>query len=224
MILGDGLRPADGAASAEWIGEALRGPDGTVGGLVPDRYPAILRVHAPEPALEEWWAEYRALYELVASIGERHTSTPDRAWFGVWEGHGFDNTTTHIAWWDPPPDEGARRARLAEQARLREEDQRRNAAIRAALAELPRFDRPNRTYFLLEGPVAGVSRLHDPGLRDWRNPDLFWPDDRRWFVATDVDFWSLYIGGEDDFLAEVAASVPTPSESVPPDRLLEIED
>ena len=58
----------------------------------------------------------------------------------------------------------------------------------------------------------------------FRNPDLFWPDDRRWFVATDVDFWSVYVGGDDDLVAELAGAVPTECELVDLDRPLPIED
>ena len=87
------------------------------------------------------------------------------------------------------------------------------------------FDRPHRAYYLLEGPVAAVTELRDPGSGgNWRNPDLFWPDDRRWFVATDVDFWSLYVGGDGTFITELARSVPTHSEPVALDHHLEIED
>ena len=53
---------------------------------------------------------------------------------------------------------------------------------------------------------------------------MFWPDDRRWFVAADVDFWSLYIGGSSSFVSEIAESVPTPSAPVDLDVPLEIED
>ena len=42
--------------------------------------------------------------------------------------------------------------------------------------------------------------------------------------ATDVDFWSLYIGGDNDFIAQLAGGVPTPTEIVTLDRPLEIED
>ena len=80
-------------------------------------------------------------------------------------------------------------------------------------------------FYLLTGPVSAVTQLrYPPPTNEWRNPDLFWPDDRRWFVATDVDFWSLYIGGDDDFIAALASNVPTPSEIVGFDRPLEIED
>jgi hypothetical protein len=76
----------------------------------------------------------------------------------------------------------------------------------------------------LTGPVRAVTELHHPDAPDWRNPDLFWPDDRRWFVATDVDFWSLYVRGSSSLISEIAESVPTPSASVELDVPLEIED
>jgi len=97
-------------------------------------------------------------------------------------------------------------------------------AIDAELSQVPRFDLPDRSYYLLAGPVSAVTHVRDPGSAgDWRNPDLFWPDDRRWFVATDVDFWSLYIGGGHDFITELARNVPTPTEIVTLDRQLETE-
>jgi hypothetical protein len=40
------------------------------------------------------------------------------------------------------------------------------------------------------------------------------PDDRRWFVATDVDVWSQYIGGSDDLAIELGSSVLTHGEIV----------
>lgn len=225
MIFGDDFSVPATVASAQWIESACRGALGTVGALVPNQYPMLLRVRAPDPMPGDWWSAYRALFEIVASIGARHTGTPDRAWFAVWEGHGFANATTHVAWRDPPFDDDTRRQREEERARLRKEDERRNAAIRAALGRLPRFHLPNRTYYLLGGSVSAVAELRYPdSSTEWRNPDLFWPDDRRWFVATDVDFWSLYVGGDDDVIADLSDSVPTSTEIVTLDRQLEIED
>lgn len=224
MIFGDSVASAVTVEPAEWIAGACRGGWWTVGALVPNHYPLLLRVQAPDPSVEDWWSAYREVFEIIASIGERHTSSPDRAWFAVWEGHGFDSFTSHIAW-PGPLDDAARRALERERSRLRDEDERRKAAIRAALSQLPRFDLPARTYYLLAGPVAAATRLQDPGsLREWLNPDLFWPDDREWFVATDVDFWSLYVGGDHDFITELARNVPTLTEIVTLDRQLETED
>jgi hypothetical protein len=224
VIFGDEVRSADTVASAAWIAGACRGAWGTVGALVPNQYDVVVRVHAPAPNPGDWWSEYRDLYAILGSIGERHTSSPDRGHFAVWEGHGFDTAATHVAW-RGPLDDGTRRALEQERARLHDDDARRNGAIRAALAQVPRFDMLHRTYYLLDGPLAAVARLRDPGSpSEWRNPDLFWPDDRRWFVATDVDFWSLYVGGDSDFITELVEVVPTHTDLVTLDRPLEIED
>ena len=224
MIFGDHVTPAESVDSAAWVGSWCRGRAGTVGAIVPNQFAATIRVYAPHPSPGAWWSEYRDLFSLVASIGARNTETPTRAWFAVWEGHGFENATSHIAWSEPALDDATRRAREQDQAQLCEEDRRRNAAIREALNAVPRFDLPHRAYYLMEGPLTAVDGLRYPGVDGWRNPDLIWPDDRRWFVATDVDFWSLYIGGDDDFITELRSNVPTRSEIVTLDSRLEIED
>ena len=158
------------------------------------------------------------------AVGQHHTARPDLAWFAVWEGHGFAQSVTRLAWREPVDDE-TRRALEARREALRVESERRNAATRAALLDVPAFEMPNRRYYLLTGAVSAVTRLCHPDPVDvWRNPDLFWPEDRRWFVATDVDFWSVYVGGDEDFIADLAGHAPTESEIVDLDRQLEIED
>ena len=223
MMFGNALEPADGTASTAWLDDACQGEWWTVGALIPNHYESVLRVHAPAPC-DDWWSAYRELFETVTSVGERHTSSPDRAWYAVWEGHGFDSSSAFVAWADPPVDEAERRARETERQQVRDAQARQNMAIRAGLARMPRFDRPGRNYFLLTGPVAAVSEIRYPDHADWRNTDLFWPDDREWFVGTDVDFWSLYIGGSSSFTDEIADSVPTPSALVELDLPLEVED
>ena len=224
MIFGDQLTSAATTASAAWIEPARRRTDATVGNLVPNDYTSFLRVHHPPPIPGDWWATYRDLYEAVAQVGAHHTSRADRAWFAVWEGHGFDSVHFQVGWSDRPIDDAERQAREATRARLRDESRTRTAAIRAELATVPRFALPDRTYYLMEGPVAAVVGMRDPVTGHWRNPDLFWPDDRQWFVATDIDFWSIYIGGSNDFIADLARDVATPTETVTLATPLEAED
>jgi len=222
MIFGDHFQAAATVAPANWIEGACEGASSSVGALVPNKYPLFLRVHAPEPGAD-WWSAYRRLFETTASIGERHTSSPDKAWFAVWEGHGFADRMTQIVWQEPL-DDATRSSLEQERSRLRDEAKRSNAAIRAALSQIPRFDLPDRAYYLLAGAVGAATQLSEPGpMAKWRNPDLFWPDDRRWFVATDVDFWSLYVGGDHEFISELARSVSTKSEIVTLDHQLETE-
>lgn len=225
MVFGDEVTaPADIGAAA-WIHVACRGRWGTVGGLVPNGFDAFVRVAAPDPDVDDWWDAYRSLYQLVASVGARHTTTPTSAWFGVWEGYGWETSTTMYVTSGRPGWAGRRKSN-AERKRLREKDRRRHEAVRTGLAGVPRFEVPGRAYYLVGGPIAAAADVREPGSPDrWQRPDLMWPDDQAWFVASDVDFWSLYVGGSAAFIDDLVASLPVgSSERVTLDRELVSED
>ena len=69
-----------------------------------------------------------------------------------------------------------------------------------ALAK-PRVRLPGRDYILLEGPLDSVNEIGE--RTDWQGrshfepyaPNLWWPDDRAWCVATEIDLDSTYVGG-----------------------------
>ena len=71
------------------------------------------------------------------------------------------------------------------------------------LSRISRLEMPNRKYFLLTGDSLSIGELRYPGSGEWRNPDLVWPDDHAWFIGTDVDFWSLYVGGSLKMIQEI---------------------
>jgi hypothetical protein len=224
VIFGASLRAAASTNAAAWIVGSRWGQSGTVGGLIPNMYESTLRLHAPDPTPHGWWEMYRDLFDLVASVGARYTSTPNLAWFAIWEGHGFGTGTTLRGWRDPPDDDAERQRRDAERERQGDADRERNARIGPALADVPRFDLPDRSYYLTYGPLSATTELRYPDDVGWRNPDLFWPNDRSWFAATDVDFWSLYVGGSRAFTSDLATRSPTLSEFVDNDDRLPTED
>ena len=41
--------------------------------------------------------------------------------------------------------------------------------------------------------------------RAWQSPNLLWPADRAWFLATEIDFDSTLVAGDTDFIADVLA-------------------
>ena len=88
---------------------------------------------------------------------------------------------------------------------------------------MPRFDLPDRAYYLAHGPLSAMIDLRYPDFDGWRNPGLFWPGDRSWFAATDVEFWSLYVGGTTAFTSELATRASTPCEFVDDAAHLPIE-
>jgi len=61
-----------------------------------------------------------------------------------------------------------------------------------------RVELPGRKYLLYAGPIDRA--LESPHPYD-QSPNLWWPDDRAWFVATEIDFDSTFVGGDDRLIA-----------------------
>jgi hypothetical protein len=94
----------------------------------------------------------------------------------------------------------------------------------AALHQVPRFDLPHRTYYLITGQVIDVEHIWEPIARHWFRPDLWWPEDRQWFVATDVDFWCNYVGGSRTMTEAVTSRLPGLCRPITLDEALRAED
>ena len=90
----------------------------------------------------------------------------------------------------------------------------------------PTFDMPNRTYYLLEGPVTKAHESICTGYIDntsdalHQGPNLWWPIDHAWFVYSAVDFNSTYVGvsveGAESILLseELEAYLVEPTDSI----------
>lgn len=82
---------------------------------------------------------------------------------------------------------------------------------RRGLEQVPLFDLPNRRYHLMHGARHAATTISEPGADRLQIPDLWWPDDRRSFVATGTDLDWTYIAGSQAFIAET--SRPSPIEA-----------
>ncbi len=56
---------------------------------------------------------------------------------------------------------------------------------------------PHRDYVVLEGPLRGALRVGSFSLGIFwpQSPNIFWPADRAWCVASEIDFDSTLVGG-----------------------------
>jgi hypothetical protein len=83
----------------------------------------------------------------------------------------------------------------------------------------PKFSVPQRTYHLLAGPVEAVRELADAWqpLGVPRSPNLWWPQDHAWCVATEVDFKTTYIGADRSCAQELIALPEVEAATVSPD-------
>ena len=130
-----------------------------------------------------------ALIDVLA----RHTSTPRRCWFCLWDGYG---------WQDTVPEDAA--------------DRSAPTPIPADVRTGPRVQLPWRNYFLYSGPIDAALAFVDS---EGQTPNLFWPDDRAWCVASEIDLPSTYVGGSrqlaaqlvEDHRIETLAAEPTDS-------------
>lgn len=102
----------------------------------------------------------------LATVLAAFTTTPEQAYFCLWDGHGDDLTQ--------------------------------------ALASRPwRVRAEHRAYHLLTGRVAAVTDLVSEA--SYRGASLWWPRDRAWLVATEIDGFNTFVGASHDAVAALLA-------------------
>ena len=68
-----------------------------------------------------------------------------------------------------------------------------------------RVQLPSRNYLLYSGTIdRALETPMDPFPLD-QSPNLWWPEDRAWFVATEIDFDSTFVGGDNGLIAELVS-------------------
>jgi len=143
-----------------------------------------------------------ALCDLLCGF----TAKPERCFFCLWEGYGWESSGDHVIAVAPGTeiDVDALRAELASQALSEEE-------LRAVRVELP-----GRNYLLFEGSLRALARSLSAGLDrgGWvvseflwqQSPNLFWPADHAWCVASEIDFDSTLVGGSSEVIDAIIRS------------------
>lgn len=66
-----------------------------------------------------------------------------------------------------------------------------------------------RTFIVRGGPIEttdDVGWRHPSGPFQWEPPTIVWPTDRAWFVASDPDLDSTYLGGPAELIGAILAS------------------
>lgn len=205
----------DDAVPADWFTPLLHGFAVDTGSIIPEGFDSYCRIFHPlrphrQDAVSRTWAEVAATngrivhpqmqihrisrpagtpseeYDLNDYLNEldwgtlpppersvlvdllrEQTTTPEQCWFCVWDGFGG-------------VDHGGR----------------------------ARVHLPQRDYALYGGPIEiALASLEHPRFgedddddewtdaRNYQSPNLWWPEDRSWFVATEIDFAWTYVGG-----------------------------
>jgi hypothetical protein len=119
--------------------------------------------------------DLRALVELLAAC----TGSSRSCWFGWWEGYG---------WMQGPPAVAELTATLGQGDPGGGPDR-----LAPAAPAGPRVEVPERPLVLYRGPIDGAAAFSCPPAS--QSPNLWWPDDHAWCVASEIDFRSTYLGG-----------------------------
>lgn len=205
-----GLIESTDMRTADWVVSGVRDFDHTVGSLVPAGFAAHARLFHPayqgqSQRLEEVrWRDVALRNGRVAHAGMEWTAIT-----GSWR---FARGDSQPGLWDHPPREGSlpvpQAARLAKLLEVHTSTPRRcwfavwegYGALAVPGHGAPRVQMPNRPMLLFSGPLAAVTTSLEIEPCDQR-ASLWWPEDRAWCVATDVDLMSTYVGGAQQCIA-----------------------
>jgi hypothetical protein len=214
MIVDVPLSPAPDLRPTEWIAARLGGGFGAVRRMVPAGFEAYARILHPARDAEGQpvrWAEValrtggrvHARVQWHALIGSTDALNPASP---RWPGESPERGNL-------PPDQLAalgevlgRFTGTADRCWFGLWDG--YAGIRVG-EEVPLLQHPHRAYHLLGGPVSAVGDVGAWfGVSGYwpQSPNLFWPDDRAWCVATEIDFDSTLVGGSDALVEALLAT------------------
>lgn len=158
-------------------------------------------IAAKEPQEERWHVSEgglsRAEVMELSTFLATHTHDPGACWFALWSGFGIYDPASY----------GYLRAytMLRQRASYWATEARRwisSRRVRSYLRRTPTFPLlgRSRSYYLFEGAVGDAQRFHFEGPEWFQSPTLWWPDDRTWFVHTEIDDTSTYLGGSHELV------------------------
>ncbi len=124
--------------------------------------------------------------QSLLSVLKGFTSTPERCYFCVWKGYGFPDGRLGRAlygllgsWW----------------------------RIKQATVRLPRLPGAGHRdeYTMFSGPLESIMSFCGYVGNTWwgQPPDVWWPEDRAWCVASDIDTLDTCVGGSHACIAAV---------------------
>lgn len=222
----DGLTLSTDVSPADWVAAQICDLGSDVGSLVPSTFEAYARVFHPAYEGEEG-REVR--WEEVAAANGRHAH-PAMQWGSI---TGSWRLEMQSGVWDGEPDMGSlprrQAARLAELLSEYTQTPERCwfgvwegfGALAIPREGIPRAQIPQRPMLLVYGPLSAVITSLERGGLDQR-ANLWWPDDRAWCVATDIDLWSTYLGGTAACIAAVVEDAELEALPVTVDQRVDI--
>jgi hypothetical protein len=199
---------------ADWVVSGVRNFEYDVGSLVPQGFPAYARVFHPAGRRSGEGPEEVRWAQVAQANGRR--AHPVMEWIAITGSWRFLDGDSQPGVWDDPPSQGSlpvrQAARLAKLLAAHTATPERCwfavwegfGALAVPRDGSPLVSMPGRSMLLLSGPLAAVTTSLAEPPSDQR-ASLWWPQDRAWCVATDVDLMTTYVGGSEACVAALVA-------------------
>jgi hypothetical protein len=146
--------------------------------------------------------EAKGLASILDTSGDQNG-----CWFGIWSGWGFLS----------PGGRAELRPMGSWFTEWRERRRSDREARRQAIRLPPQITILGEPCFLIHGKVADAARFTFDGW--FQSPTLWWPDDRTWFVHTDVEGLSTYLGGPREIVDRLVGELALESFEVQEDTV-----
>src|SRR5262245_10400071 len=199
------MRVAPTAEAAAWIPTHLHPFAQDVGSVIPPGFAAYARIFHPPLRLAADGTETPVRWRDIAAANERSIEAEIQLLGSLAEPTQL-SSSGHVLW-DQQPDLGSLprtvAVRLAET--LAGHTQTPEACwfavwegfadLRPQVRTAPVFSVPHRSFFLCEGTLEEAGSTFSQSDWHYRSPNLWWPADRAWCVATEIDFPWTYVGG-----------------------------
>lgn len=204
LVVGD-LTLVRDTGPADWIVERVRDFEHGVGSVVPEGFDAYARVFHPASRLVDGTEETVSWQEVAKANGR--VGHPGMEWTGITGSWKFFHGESQPGVWDVEPHLGsltvAHAARLTSLLAPHTKTPQRcwfavwegyGALLVSRKAKVPKVKLPQRDMFLMSGALTAATTPLDPSpLGQLAN--LWWPEDRAWCVASEIDLMTTYVGG-----------------------------
>lgn len=79
--------------------------------------------------------------------------------------------------------------------------------------QAPGFGFSGQVCYLFQAPVQAASNSFCADESFPQSANLWWPDDKKWFVATEIDLMSTYVGGSREVINAISESLALESDT-----------
>ena len=229
--------PLQDVSPADWLVQTSTGRQGRVRDYLPEGYQAYLRL--PLIDADGEGVPLRQWLGILRNVLARHTGTPDRCWFSLWEGWPVPQ------WWR----ESAPTFHLPHREHLLFAGGLEDLLVIASEFACAGVEYPDGSFVVdmrgVDGEGSGPGRMPerypgnarlmpragDPALAarcreegSCLEPSLWWPQDRAWVVAREVDSDAVYVAGSRALVEELLKEPRLAAGEVAVDDPITIED